>query len=142
MAHSTSPDFTASTRAAFASNVATLALLPARYSLGLGHRPVFAATGEQFLMATALDDLARFHHQDDVRIADRRKPMRDNETRSIPAQLTHGVLDQQLGAGVHRTGGLVENEQLRTGQERARDGDQLLLTCADVAPVIAHLRLV
>src|SRR4029077_20827621 len=32
--------------------------------LGLGHGPVFTATGEQFLMATALDDLARFHHQD------------------------------------------------------------------------------
>jgi hypothetical protein len=29
------------------------------YSLGLGHGPVFTATGEQFLMATALDDLAR-----------------------------------------------------------------------------------
>src|ERR1700752_1539067 len=66
------------------------------YSLGLGHRPIFTAAGGQFRIATALDDLARFHHQDDVRIADRRKPMRDNEARSITTQVAHCVLDQQL----------------------------------------------
>jgi len=93
------------------------------YSLGLGHRPVFTATGEQFLMAAALDDPARFHHQNDVRITDRRKPMRDNETRTITAQFAHCVLNQQLGTGVHGTGGLVENEQLRPGQESAGDRD-------------------
>ena len=37
-----------------------------------------------------------------------------------------------------RTGRLVEDQQLRAGQERARDGDQLLLAGADVAAVVAH----
>ena len=106
-------------------------------ALRLSHGPVFAATGQQFLMAAAFDDLARLHHQDDVRVADRRKPVSDDETRSITPQLAHGVLDQKLGTGVHGAGGLVENEQLRTGKERAGDGDQLLLACADVAAVVA-----
>src|SRR6478672_10245555 len=106
-------------------------------ALRLSHGPVFAATGQQFLMAAAFDDLARLHHQDDVRIADRRKPVSDDETRSITPQLAHGVLNQKLGTGVHGAGGLVENEQLRTGKERAGDGDQLLFACADVAAVVA-----
>jgi len=42
--------------------------------------------------------------------------MRDDETRSVPAQLGGSLLDQELGARVDRTGGLVEDEQARLGE--------------------------
>ena len=52
--------------------------------------------------------------------------MGDDETRSALAQFAHRLLHQQLGAGVHRAGGLVEDQQLGLRQERPRDCDQLL----------------
>src|SRR5438874_4441513 len=80
----------------------------ARRRSGLSHRPIFAATGQQLFMAAALDDPARFHHQDHIGVAYRRKPVRDNETRSITAQLDHSVLDQKLGPGVDGAGCFVK----------------------------------
>ena len=41
----------------------------------------------------------------------------------------HRMLQQQLGAGVDRRGGLVEDQQGRVGEERPSDGHELLLTC-------------
>ena len=43
------------------------------------------------------------------------------------AQRVHRLLDEHLGAGVHRRRRLVEDEDRRVGQERAGDGQQLLL---------------
>ena len=54
---------------------------------GLGHRPVGAAAGQQLGVDALLDDPARLHHQDLIGVADRRKPVRDDETRSVPAQV-------------------------------------------------------
>src|ERR1700722_13671968 len=110
--------------------------------LGPGHLVVGATAGQQLAVVALLDDLARLHHQDDVSVADRRKAMSDNETRPIAAKLVSGSGDQQFGAGIHRTGRLIEDEQLRAGQKCPCDRDQLLLTRADVAAAFAHLSLI
>ena len=68
--------------------------------------------------------------------------MRNNETRAVAAQFARCMLNQYLGAGVHRAGGFVEDQQLRAGEKRACNGDQLLLAGADVAAVVADLRFV
>ena len=73
------------------------------------------------------------HHEDQVGVADRREPVRDDEAGAVAAQRGHRVLDEHLGAGVDRAGGLVEDQQRGVGQERAGDRDQLLLAGADVA---------
>src|SRR5215217_5662296 len=122
--------------------VSGTAFMPTSCLLGLRHGPIFAATIQQLGMAAPLDDPARLHHQNDVCVANRRKPVRDDETRPVAAQLTHRLLDQQLCPGVHGAGGLVENQQLRAGQKCARNGDELLFTRADVAAVVADPRLV
>lgn len=89
-------------------------------------------------MVALLDDVPVLHHHDDVGVADRRKPMCDHETRAVGAQVGHRLLDEQLGAGVHRAGGLVEDEDRRLGQERARDRDELSLTGTHTATLVVE----
>ena len=88
---------------------------------------VGAVGGQQLVVGALLDDVAGLHHQDQVGVADRRQPVRDDEARPAGAQRGHRPLDQHLGAGVDRAGRLVEDQDRRVGQERPRDGDQLLL---------------
>ncbi len=93
-------------------------------------------------MAPLLDDGPVVHHQDGVRPADGGEAVGDDEAGAILHQLGHGLLDEHLGAGVDRTGGLVEDEDLRVGQEGPRDGEQLLLPLGDVGGVVVHDGLV
>jgi len=62
-------------------------------SLGLRHRPISATLSHQLGVTTPLDDPPVIHHQDHVGIADRRKPVGDNETRTVTTQLAHRMLD-------------------------------------------------
>ena len=39
----------------------------------------------------------------------------------------HPLLDQRLGQRIHRAGGFIHDEDLRVGQDRPRQADQLLL---------------
>ena len=50
--------------------------------LAVVRRGVRAALGEQFSVRALLDDVALFHEQDAVRVADGRKPVRDDKARS------------------------------------------------------------
>src|SRR5690606_24602864 len=54
----------------------------------------------------------------------------------------HRVLDEHLGAGVHRARRLVEDEELRLGEERPGDGDELLLPGRDAATLLVDDRVV
>ena len=58
------------------------------------------------------------------------------KTGPVGAQRRHGVLEQQLGAGVDGAGGLVEDQQGRVGEEGPGDRDQLLLAGADVGAFV------
>ena len=66
-----------------------------------------------------------------VGVADGRQPVGDHEAGALRPQRGHGLLDQHLGAGVDRAGGLVEDEDRRVGEEGPGDGEQLLLAGAD-----------
>ena len=54
-------------------------------------------------------------------------------------QLFHASLNQRLGERVHRAGRLVHDEDLRLGQHRSRQTDQLLLTDRKQVAAFAHL---
>ena len=54
----------------------------------------------------------------------------------VRPQRGHRLLDEHLGAGVDRAGGLVEDQDRRIGEERAGDREQLLLARADVAALV------
>ena len=68
--------------------------------------------------------------------------MGDHERRASRPQPGHGLLHQHLGAGVDRRGRLVQDQHLGVGDERPRDGDQLLLTSGDVRPLLVDQGLV
>ena len=87
-------------------------------------------------MVALLDDLARLHHQDGVGVADRREAVGDHEAGAVRAQRRHRLLDEHLGAGVDRAGGLVEDQDRRVGEEGAGDGEQLLLAGAHGAALV------
>lgn len=60
----------------------------------------------------------------------------DDETRASVAQRVHAALDQHLGAGVDRTRRVVEDQDGRLGDERARDRDELALAHADLGGLL------
>ena len=93
-------------------------------------------------MAALLDDVAVLHDQDGVGVADRGQAVSDDEARAALAQRVHRLLDQQLRAGVHAAGGLIEDEHGRVGHEGPRDREQLALAGGDVRGVLLQNRVV
>ena len=53
--------------------------------LGVVELRIRAAGGEQLFVRALLDDGSVIHHQDEVRVHDGGKPMRDHEARAPPA---------------------------------------------------------
>ena len=68
--------------------------------------------------------------------------MCDDEGRASRHEPIHGLLDAQLGARVHRGGGLVQNEHAAVGQKGPGNGDELALALAQVARVLVDLEVV
>ena len=77
--------------------------------------------------AADLGDAAALEHDDRVGAADGRQPVRDDERRAVPHQVGERILHQQLRLGVERRGRLVENQDRRVLQQRARDREPLPL---------------
>ena len=69
-------------------------------------------------MRALLHDPAVLHHEDRVRVPDRREPVRDHEARPPAHQARHRALDQELGPGVDRARRLVQDEDGRIAEER------------------------
>ena len=78
-------------------------------------------------MRAALDNDAVVEHDDLVGADHRRQAVRDDEGRAAAADPVEGVLDLLLGEAIERRGRLVEDEDRRPLQDRAGDGDALLL---------------
>ena len=59
---------------------------------------ILALFGDQFIVATALDDAALFQHHDAVCIADGGQAVRDDKAGAAIHQAVHAALHQRLGA--------------------------------------------
>ena len=93
-------------------------------------------------MVALLDDVAVLHHEDRVRVADRRQTMGDHERRAVGPQRGHRLLHEHLRAGVDRRRRLVEDEQGGLGEERTSDGDELAFARGHVRSAVLDLRVV
>ena len=71
-------------------------------------------------MVAALDDLALFEHEDRLRVAHGREPVRDDEHCAPRHERVHAVLDELFGAGIDGGRRLVENQHRRVGHGRPR----------------------
>ncbi|KAK1241728.1 hypothetical protein MKX07_007551 [Trichoderma sp. CBMAI-0711] len=82
-------------------------------------------------MTPPLQQLALAQHENDIRILHRRQPMRDNHHRPALAGPLKGRLDKLLALRVERASRLVEQQDVRVADERAGDGDALLLAARE-----------
>ena len=88
-------------------------------------------------MGAAFDDAAAVEHQQQVGMADGAEAVGDDKAGAPPEQDAERMLDAHFGDGVDGTGGLVEDQDPRVSQQRARKADQLPLAKADAGTPLA-----
>src|SRR3954470_9388370 len=97
---------------------------------------------QELVVRAALDDAAGVDDEDQVGVADRAQAMGDDDAGAPGEQRAERALDDALGARVDVGGRLVEDEDARIGEHRARERDQLPLPLAERAAAFAEQRLV
>ena len=90
----------------------------------------------------ALDDRPLSEHEDLVGADDGGEPVRDHQRGAVLRHAVERVLDVLLGVAVERGGRLVEQQDRRRFEDRARDGDALLLAAGKLQAALADLGLV
>ena len=93
---------------------------------------ISAAESHEAVVGALLDDVAFLHHEDQVRVADGRKTVRDDERSAVRHQVIHGPLYQHFGTGIDGAGRLIEDQHRVVLDHRTGDGEQLLLTDGNV----------
>ena len=93
-------------------------------------------------MVALLDDIAVLHNQDDIRVANGRETVRDDEACASLHQVIHRTLDQLFCTGIDRTGRFIQDEDAVIGKDSAGNCDQLLLSLRDVAGFLIQLHLI
>ena len=104
--------------------------------------PVDRARLEQLVVRAARRDPAAVEHDDLVGERDRREPVRDDDRRPAAHRLAQPEPDLRLGRRVDRRRGVVEDEDARVDDERARDRDPLALPAGERDPALADHRVV
>ena len=88
-----------------------------------------------------LDQAALVEHQHLVGVLDGRQAVRDHQRGAVGHQVIERVLHQALGLGVERGGGLVEDQDRRVLEHRARDRQALALAARQPAALAADAAL-
>mmetsp|Transcript_5627 Transcript_5627/g.13653 ORF Transcript_5627/g.13653 Transcript_5627/m.13653 type:complete len:390 (-) Transcript_5627:1197-2366(-) len=105
---------------------------PPRHALGarhltLCHHGVEACLAHQIRVRPLLDDFAVFDDADEVRVLDRREPVRDHHDGAALHEAVECRLHHPFALRVQLGRGLVENEDRRVLENRARNRDPLPL---------------
>src|SRR5438046_6156362 len=93
---------------------------------------IVAGTGEKLVMGAALNDFSVLEHQNLMRVADRGKPMRDDEAGPALKKLLQRALDDDLGVRVNGAGRFIEDQNARPGDHRANEAEELPFAGAEV----------
>ena len=93
-------------------------------------------------MRALLDDPPLLQHHDVVGIRHRRQPVADDDRGASTSRRTQVGEDPGLGAGVHGGQRIVEQQQRRVGEQRARDRDPLALAARQRDAAFADARFV
>ena len=105
--------------------------------LALNEAAIQAVIPRQMIRRPVLHDSSGLQHDDAVEIAHRRQPMRDGDHGAPAHQAAERFADRFLGFAVERRGGLVEQQDRRVLQERARNGDALALAARQLDAAVA-----
>ena len=98
--------------------------------------------GHELLVRAVLHRAAALHHDDAVGETERGATVRDEDRGAVLHDLAQGGVDLFLGPRVDRRRRVVEHEDARVGEHRARDGDALALAARQREPAFAHERVV
>jgi hypothetical protein len=82
------------------------------------------------------------HHENQIGVGNRRQPVRDHDGRASAGQPRELAQYRALGARIQRRGRLVEDDDARIFQQRARDGDPLPLAAGEPHATLAHARVI
>src|ERR1044071_7781240 len=93
---------------------------------------------QELRVRAVLDQPAVLDDEQPRRLAERREPVRDREYRATRHQPLEPLLDLPLGLGIDAARRLVENENPRVVQDRARDRHALALTARQRMPALTH----
>ena len=103
----------------------------------LEQRAVARGRRDQLLVGAALGRPPVGHEHDAVGEAQRRAPVGDEHGGAVDHDLAQRGVDLLLGARVDRRRGVVEHQDPRVGDHRARDRDALALTAREREPALA-----
>ena len=93
-------------------------------------------------MLARRDDPPVLHHADQIRVHDRRDPLGDDEFGGIGNVGAESLPDQRVGTGIDRAGRIVEDQDLRTFEQRPRDAETLFLPARDIGAALLDLGFV
>src|ERR1051326_3564538 len=100
-------------------------------------RRVAAAASDQRVVGAVLDQAAALDGDDAIRRPHGGEPVGDDKHGAALGNFLHVALDDALALRVERAGRLVEDENARIGDERARDGDALALAARERGAALA-----
>ena len=100
------------------------------------------ARGEQLRVRAARDDAAVIHDDDTVGLLHGGQPVRDDDRRALRHELFERLLHEQLALRVERARRLVEQQDRRILENRARDRDALPLPARQPRAALAEERVV
>jgi hypothetical protein len=93
-------------------------------------------------MGPLLDDVAHLHDDDLRGLAHGGQTVRDHDGGARLHEVVQRRLHDALARRVERRRRLVQQQHARVAQQRARDGDALLLAARQLDALVAHLRVV
>ena len=93
-------------------------------------------------MRAAFGHFAVLNHEDAVGAADGGKAVRDDEGRAPLERGNDGLLNLLLRFGIDGGGGLVQHEDGGPGDQRAGEGDQLLLSRGKAVSALADVGII
>src|SRR5215472_5050517 len=82
-------------------------------------------------MSTEFDDASTVQNGDAIGVAHRRDPMRDKDGGSPLHDVAEVVENLVFGLGIHAREGVIENQDTRVTDQRARDCRALLLPAGE-----------
>lgn len=93
--------------------------------------PVDAPLLQQLLVIALLQQIALAEHEDDICVLHRGEAVRDDDHGAALTSALKGRLDQLLALGIEGARRLVEEQDVGAADERARNGDALLLAAGE-----------
>src|SRR5437667_10854080 len=103
---------------------------------------VNAAARDELRTTALLNDMAMFEDDDLIDIVNRGEPMRRDQRRTPTHQFLDRFHDRRFCRRIERRGRLIEKQDRRILQKRARDAEALPLTNAEMSTALAHCTLV